>query len=187
MIILGLLVAVVAGIGALVVRMRGGTGAAAPTGDSVDIKTTVIERKPAESATFPVGDSVLKGTVVVTARGSCVLTSTRYEVHLELDTPNGPVDELVAKDQTPADPNAFRASFGGTNIEFPLNMSRGKRATQTWLVKDIDIPARLAAHGFADPSAAASDPRVRLVVACFADVKDALTPAATRTVVSMTS
>jgi hypothetical protein len=187
MMLLLLLLAVVAGIGALFAKLRGRSGAEAPTGESVEIKTTVIERQPADSATFPVGDSVLKGTVVVTARAPCVLASTRYEVRLELDTPSGPVDELVAKDQTPREASAFSASFGGTNIEFPLRMSRGKSATQTWLVKDIDLAATLAAHGFADPSAAASDPRVRLVVACFADVKDASAAAATRTVVRMTS
>ena len=141
------------------------------------IETTVIEGQPAAHASFPVTDSVFKGTVVVTAKAPCVLASTRYELCLELQTPGGPVDVVVARDQHPEiKSNAggllgLRVSFGGTNITFPHRLGRGDKATQTWMVSDVDIPGKLAEHGFADPHAAVNDPNVKLVVRTYADVE----------------
>lgn len=141
------------------------------------IETTVIEGRPAAGATFPVTDSVFKGTVVVTAKAPCVLAATRYELCLELQTPEGPVDVVVARDQHPEVKSTagglagLRVSFGGTNITFPHRMGRGDKATQTWMVTDVDIPGKLAAHGFADPQEAVNDPRVKLFVRTFADVE----------------
>ena len=40
------------------------------------------------------------------------------------------------------------------NIAFPLNLGRGEKATQTWLVSEIDLTNTLKAHGFGDASAA---------------------------------
>ena len=158
----------------------------ASTAGPVTIKTTVIEGASAEDASFPVTDSVLKGTVVVSARAPCVLAATKYEIRLELNTPTGPVDLLVAQDQTPKlKSDRLSVSFGGTNITFPLKMDRGDKATQTWLVSDINLPAKLAEHGFSDASAAARDPRVKLVVKCIADVESAVDAAAGRTEVRL--
>ncbi len=149
----------------------------ASTAGPCKIETTVIEGRPASIASFPVTDSVFKGTVVVTAKASCVLVATRYELCLELQTANGPVEVVVAKDQNPEiKSNAgglmgMRVSFGGTNITFPHRMARDDKATQTWMVTDVDIPAKLAEHGFNDPHAAVGDPRVKLVVKSYADVE----------------
>ncbi|HEY3450421.1 MAG TPA: hypothetical protein VGK67_28965 [Myxococcales bacterium] len=149
-------------------------------------KTTVIEGNPADIASFPVGDSVLKGTVEVTGRGPCVLTATRYEIHLELQTDKGPVDVVVAKDQTPKlVKNPLSISFGGTNINFPLKMGKGDKAVQTWMVSDIDLKAKLKEHGF-DPDAAAGDSRVKLVVMNIADVEGQPDAAKARTEVRLT-
>lgn len=49
-------------------------------------------------------------------------------------------------------------------------MKRGEKATQTWMVTDVDIAAKLAEHGYADPHAAVGDPSVKLVVKSYADV-----------------
>jgi hypothetical protein len=141
------------------------------------IETTVIEGQPAAGATFPVTDSVFKGTVVVTAKSSCTLAATRYELCLELQTPGGPVDVVVARDQHPEiKSNAgglagMRVSFGGTNITFPQRLARGDKATQTWMVSDVDIPGKLAEHGYTDPHAAVGNPNVKLFVRTYADVE----------------
>lgn len=141
------------------------------------IETTVVEGRPAAGASFPVTDSVFKGTVVVTAKAACVLAATRYELCLEVQTPNGPVDVVVAHDQHPEiKSNAggllgMRVSFGGTNITFPHRMAKGDKATQTWMVTDVDIPAKLAEHGFTDPHAAVGDPNVKLIVKSYADAE----------------
>jgi hypothetical protein len=141
------------------------------------IETTVVEGRPAASAHFTHTDSVFKGTVVVTAKGSCVLAATRYELCLELQTPNGPAEVVVARDQHPEIKSTeggilgMRVSFGGTNITFPHAMKKGDKATQTWMVTDVDIPAKLAEHGFADPQAVIGDPNVKLVVRSYADVE----------------
>ena len=39
------------------------------------------------------------------------------------------------------------------------------------MVTDVDIVAKLAEHGFAEPHAAVGDPRVKLVVKSYADVE----------------
>ncbi|MGC4123261.1 MAG: hypothetical protein QM765_53580 [Myxococcales bacterium] len=149
-------------------------------------KTTVIEGNPADIASFPVTDSVLKGTIEVTGRAPCVLTATRYEVRLELQTDKGPVDVLVAKDQDPElVKNPLSVSFGGTNITFPKKMAKGDKAVQTWMVKDIDLSAKLREHGF-EPGAAAGDSRVKLVVVNIADVEGQAEAAAARTEVRLT-
>ncbi|MBA3545092.1 MAG: hypothetical protein H0T76_01275 [Nannocystis sp.] len=141
------------------------------------IETTVIEGRPASIGSFPVTDSVFKGTVVVTAKSSCVLVATRYELCLELQTQHGPVEVVVDKAQHPEVKSTeggfmnISVSFGGTNITFPHRMARGDKATQTWMVHNVDIPAKLAAHGFADPHAAVGDPNVKLVVKSYADVE----------------
>ena len=166
------------------VEVRLGPSTASP----VTIKTTVIEGRPAEDASFKVTDSILKGTVVVAGRSGCVLAATKYEVRLELDTPAGHTDILVGQAQTPElKTNAFSASFGGTNISFPLKMDHGAKATQTWMVKGIDLKATLAAHGFSDVDAVVGDPGVKLVVRCLADLEGWPDAAAGRTEVRLTS
>jgi hypothetical protein len=159
----------------------------APTAGPVGVKTTVIEGGPAEDASFPVTDSVLKGTVVVTGKSDCVVTATKYEIRLELETPKGLVDVLVAQDQHPKlASKEFSVSFGGTNITFPLKLGKGEKATQTWMVTSIDLAKQLAAHGFNDANAAAADPRVKLVVKCIADVQGVPNAAAARTEIRIT-
>jgi hypothetical protein len=166
------------------VEVRLGPSTASP----VTIRTTTIERQPAADASFKLTDSILKGTVVVTGRSACVLAATRYEVRLELETPAGHADVLLGQAQTPElKPNPFSASFGGTNISFPLKVDHGAKATQTWMVKDLDLRATLAAHGFSDADAAIADPRVKLVVRCLADLQGWPGAAADRTEVRLTN
>jgi len=146
------------------------------------IETTVIEGMPADGCHFPVTDSVLKGTVVVTANEPLVLTATKYRIIVRIDGD----DIVVARDQDPElEPNPLSVSFGGTYIKFPLDMGPGKRATHTWMVDDIDLAAALAERGFEDPNAAVHNDRVQLVVQCVADVEGATDAAATETVVSL--
>lgn len=140
------------------------------------IETTVVEGNPASIASFPVTDSVCKGTVVVTAKSGCVLTATRYELWLEMNTPTGPVETLCAKDQHPeikAEGLAgMSVSFGGTNITFPHAMTQGEKATQTWSIRSIDLTGVLAANGFANPRDAVDNPAVKFIVRTFADVEN---------------
>jgi len=149
-------------------------------------KTTVIEGSSANSASFPVTDSVLKGTIEVTGRSPCVLTATRYEIRLELQTEKGPVNVLVAKDQDPElKKDSLSVSFGGTNIKFPRKLGKGDEAVQTWMVSNINIPAKLREHGF-DPDTAAGDSRVKLVVLNIADLEGQADAAVARTAVQLT-
>jgi hypothetical protein len=148
----------------------------ASTAGPCKIETTVVEGNPASIASFTVTDSVCKGTVVVTAKAPCELTATRYELWLEMATKNGPVEALCAKNQNPelkvegAGWANMSVSFGGTNITFPNTMGKGDKATQTWSIHSLDLPAILAANGFADPQAAIGNPDVKFVVRTFADV-----------------
>jgi hypothetical protein len=148
----------------------------------------VIEGQASEHAYFPVTDSVLKGTVVVTANEVGTLTATKYEVRLEIDTDDGTIDVFAGKDQTPElDPNPLSVSFGGTDIKFPKSMKPGAEATQTWMVMDLDFPKVLAEHGIDDPSAAVDEGRVRLMVSCSADFDGASGIGESRVQVQLTS
>ncbi|HEY4220873.1 MAG TPA: hypothetical protein VGO62_06005, partial [Myxococcota bacterium] len=115
------------------------------------VETTVVEGQPAAQATFAVTDSVCKGTVVVTAKAPCTLLATRYELWLELNTPQGLSEVLVARDQHPEIKKegllGISVSFGGTNITFPHRMKAGDKATQTWSIGDVNNAAKLAAGG----------------------------------------
>ena len=131
------------------------------------VAITVIERQPAETASFPVTDSVLKGTMVITAQQDCTLLATKYEVWLyikkdDVDSPN-----LVVAEKDP-DPNV---SYSDSCLKMPCDLKPGQVITQPWMVSDVDLAGILRRNGFSDPNAATSDPRVRLVVKCIADVK----------------
>ncbi|MCB9567885.1 MAG: hypothetical protein H6710_11865 [Myxococcales bacterium] len=134
-----------------------------------NVTITVIERQPAASATFPITDSVLKGTMVIDVQKDCTLLATKYEVWLYLKKGDEEIESpfLVVMEQDP-DPNT---SYSDECLKMPCDLKAGQQITQPWMVMDVDIPGILAKNGFSDPEAAASDPRVRLEVKCIADVK----------------
>jgi hypothetical protein len=131
------------------------------------VEITVIERQPAASASFPIGDSVLKGTMVITAQQPCTLLATKYEVWLYIKSETGDTPYLVRAEKDP-DPNT---SYSDSCLKMPCDLTVGQVITQPWMVSDVDIPKILRGNGFPDVNAAADDPRVRLVVKCIADVK----------------
>lgn len=135
-----------------------------------DVTITVIERQPAESATFPVTDSVLKGTMVIDVKQDCTLLATKYEIWLEVEgqgeEEGGRVD-LVAAEQDP-DPHT---SYSDDCLKMPCDLSAGQQITQPWMVSDVDLAKYLAKAGIDDPNAAVDNSRVTLKVKCIADVK----------------
>src|SRR5689334_14798991 len=90
-----------------------------------NVTITVIERQPAESAVFPVTDSVLKGTMVIEALKDCTLLATKYEIWLNI---KGDVGEstgspnLVVMAQEP-DPNT---SYSDDCLKLPCGMKAGQ-------------------------------------------------------------
>lgn len=131
------------------------------------VEITVIERQPAASASFPVGDSVLKGTMVITAQQPCTLLATKYEVWLYIQGEAGETPHLVVAEKDP-DPNT---SYSDSCLKMPCDLTPGQVITQPWMVSDVDLPKILRSNGFPDANAAVGDSRVRLEVKCIADVK----------------
>ena len=133
------------------------------------VTITVIERQPAETATFPIGDSVLKGTMVIEAQQDCTLLATKYEVWVY--TKNGEVESpnLVRAEKDP-DPNT---SYGPGCLIMPCDLKAGQVITHPWMVSDVDVAGVLARAGFPDASAAAGGPRVRRGVKCKPDLNGA--------------
>jgi hypothetical protein len=128
-----------------------------------------IERQASETATFPVGDSVLKGTMVIEAHQTCTLLQLKFEVWLYVSVNAGDAGSpnLVVAEKYP-DPNtSYTADF----MKMPYDMTVGEVFTHPWMVSEIDLPGLLAKHGYAAPHDALGDPRVRLAVKCIADVK----------------
>jgi hypothetical protein len=134
-----------------------------------NVTITTIERQPAESAVFPVGDSVLKGTMVIEALKECTLLATKYEVYLNIkgDVADSGSLKLVASAIDP-DPNT---SYSDNSLKLPCDMTEGQVIEQPWMVSDVGLAKVLEEAGYADPRDAVGDPRVQLVVRCIADVK----------------
>lgn len=132
-----------------------------------DVSITVIERQPAASATFPVTDSVLKGTMVIDVKQDCTLLATKYEIwlYVKKDGAESPNFVCSAKDPEP------NTSYGEGCLIMPCDLKVGQVITHPWMVMDVDLAKVLASNGIADPSAAVGNPNVRLVVKCIADVK----------------
>lgn len=134
-----------------------------------DVTITVIERQPADRATFPVSDSVLKGTMVIDVKQDCTLLATKYEIWLEVEGEGeepGRMD-IVAMEQDP-DPNT---SYSDECLKMPCDLTTGQQITQQWMVMDVDLPKYLSKAGINDPNAAVGNARVKLKVKCIADVK----------------
>jgi hypothetical protein len=134
-----------------------------------NVTITAIERQPAESAVFPVGDTVLKGTMVIEALKDCTLLATKYEIWLNIkdDVADSGSLKLVASAMDP-DPNT---SYSDDSLKMPVDMTEGQVIEQPWLVSEVDLAKILAEAGYADPRDAVGDPRAQLVVKCIADVK----------------
>lgn len=133
------------------------------------VAITVIERQPAETATFPVTDSVLKGTMVITAQQECTLLATKYEVWLYIKKGEEALESpFLARAEKDPDPNT---SYSDTCLKMPCDLKPGQVITQPWMVSELDLAGILAGSGFPDANEATRDPRVRLVVKCIADVK----------------
>ncbi len=132
-----------------------------------DVTITVIERQPAEHATFPVRDSVLKGTMVIDAKQDCTLLATKYEVWLYIKKDDIESPYLVVQDHDPRS----NVHYSDSCLKMPRDLKAGEQITQPWMVSDVDLPAILAKNGFPDAHKATMDARVRLVVKCIADVK----------------
>ena len=134
------------------------------------VTITVIEGQPADGATFPVTDSVLKGTMVIEAQQDCTLLATKYEIWLYIsENPGDPQGSpnLVVAAMDP-DPDT---SYSEDCLKLPCDLTTGQVITQPWLVGDIDLAKVLQKNGYSEPQEAIGDGRVRLVVKCIADVK----------------
>ncbi len=131
------------------------------------VEISVIERQPALTATFPVTDSVLKGTMVITGKQDCVLLATKYEVWLYIEKDGVSSPHLVCSDQDP-DPNT---SYSDNCLKMPCDLTVGQVITQPWMVTNVDLVKILRSNGYPNPKAAAGDLKVRLQVKCIADVK----------------
>lgn len=151
---------------------------------AMSVKITNIEGDAPDMSTFPVTETVLKGTVVVTANEEAVLAATKYEVLLRIDG-----EEVVVAQETGTelDPDAPGHNSASGPIELPLEMKPGKKATHSWKVRGINLADTLAKYGFADPSAAAHDDRVSLFVRCLADMAGRANAAMSETRVALQS
>ncbi|MEM6992179.1 MAG: hypothetical protein AAF721_16835 [Myxococcota bacterium] len=132
-----------------------------------DVTITVIERQPADQATFPVTDSVLKGTMVIDVKENCTLLATKYEVWLETEDDESGSLDLVASEEDP-DPHT---SYSDDCLKMPCDLTPGQRIEQPWMVSDVDLAKYLRKGGIADPNGAVGNAKVKLKVKCIADVK----------------
>ena len=147
-----------------------------------DVLITVIEGQAADGATFPVTDSVLKGTMVITAKQACTLLATKYELSLRIPNETGSdIDHYVTSEKDP-DPNT---SYDDSCLKLPCDMTPGQVIEQPWMISDVDLPKALKDNGFADANAATQDPKVKLVVKCIADVKGSPFDPSAETIVRM--
>lgn len=132
-----------------------------------DVVITVIERQPASGATLTYTDSVVKGTMVVTAKQPCELLNTKHEMLLRYTKDGQDFHTFLASDIYP-DPNC---SYDDSFPKFPKAMAEGETLTMPFSVRGVDIATAMQKNGITDANAAVQSGAVSLVVRCIADVK----------------
>ena len=143
------------------------------------VTITVIEDQPAESARFRVQQAEIKGVMVIEAKVDCTLLATKYEVWIERTSDEDPLLVLVG-DGRDVEPNT---SYWDDCLQLPMELKAGQTVTQPWIMRNLDLARVLVREGFGGAYTATRDPRVRMEVSCFADVKGSpLSPSASVTV-----
>ncbi len=128
-----------------------------------DVQITRIERADPAEAFFPLNDSVLKGTMHVTAKDACEVLATKYELYVK----NGAKEQAVVKGFDPEPNTSYSEGFP----KFPVKLAPGESFDMPFSVGNVDVRRALAQTGLLNSDKAVDNPEVKFMVRCIADVK----------------
>lgn len=132
-----------------------------------DVVITDVERQPVEHASMTFTDSVVKGTMVVTAKEPCQILATKYEIGIRYFRDGQEFNTYVAAAFDP-EPNT---SYSDDCTKFPVDMTPGQTLRQPFLVSEVDLAGAMAKNGITDPAGAVASGTVKMTLKCIADVK----------------
>jgi len=104
-------------------------------GHGVKSQITRIENQDPEGATFPVGDSVMKFNVLVTAeKDEVTILKHDYEVWIERTKEEDGRCELIARDTHDKETDII-----GADIKWPYVLAAGETAEDGCCIGDVDV------------------------------------------------
>ena len=121
-----------------------------------------IERQPPESATLPIGDSVVKGRYRITAQKDCEVLRHVAEFRTRLPAKDGTLGTCHIEDVEDE-----RNAVIGAPYKLPYKMKAGETVDGAFLLSPLDIPAFLQ-KSYGAPVMA---PGVEVFVKIMIDVK----------------
>ncbi|MBL9027702.1 MAG: hypothetical protein JNL21_36265 [Myxococcales bacterium] len=132
-----------------------------------DVVITDVERQPVESASMTFTDSVVKGTMVVTAKEPCQILATKYEIGIRYFRDGQEFNTYVASAFDP-EPNTH---YSDGCTKFPVDMTPGQTLRQPFMVSEVDLANAMSKNGISDPAGAVASGAVKMTLKCIADVK----------------
>ncbi|MCB9681135.1 MAG: hypothetical protein H6733_06645 [Alphaproteobacteria bacterium] len=127
----------------------------------VEIAFTSIEKQPPETASVPIGDSVIKGRYRITAKKPCTVLRHVAEVRTRMQDKDGSVGTRRASDV-----NDEAHQVIGAPYQFPYDMQPGDTMDAGFLVHRLDLASYYEAYGVAP-----LDPAVEVYIKVIVDVK----------------
>ena len=132
-------------------------------GHGVSVFITEIEREQPASATFPVSDSVLKGRIEVHFAKDAEILNHGFRLTAILEDEGTYRTVEIAEEKN-------EGEIIGSDVSWPYVGKGGEVIHDSFCMIRIDIPAAMRQLGL-EPDAAFNDPRVRLELKVWADVK----------------
>ena len=132
-------------------------------GHGVSVFITEIEREQPASATFPVSDSVLKGRIGVHFAKDAEILNHGFRLTAILEDEGTYRTVEIAEEKN-------EGEIIGSDVSWPYVGKGGEVIHDSFCMIRIDIPAAMRQLGL-EPDAAFNDPRVRLELKVWADVK----------------
>jgi hypothetical protein len=135
-------------------------------GHGVTAKIVTVERQDPKSATFPIGDSVMKFNVEVQGDKEVTVLAHKFEVWAERKSETNPRLMLVATDV-----HDEKTDIIGGDVKWPYNLQPGSVIRDGCCISEVDLRNTLKKMDVSDPDSAIGDPSYRFFVKFIADVK----------------
>lgn len=132
-------------------------------GHGVNLVITQIEGSAPESVQFPLQDSVLKGRIEVHSTAEAVILKHGFRITAILDGEENYRSVIVAEEYN-------EGEIVGSDVSWPYTTVPGEVIHDSFCIIRVDLENAMRELGL-EPDAAMNDPRVRVELQAWADVK----------------
>lgn len=133
----------------------------------VQVELLEVERQDPTSVSFPIGDSVIKGSYRVVAEKEAVVLRHIHRFVMIVIAEGGLEDEILLGEEE----HAEGTEIIGTELKWPYTLSAGEICEDGFVIGEVDIPGQLSEAGFDDPAEALASGQVRFEIEVEADVE----------------